>query len=149
MRYFDRFLRLVSMKPITSLYFLNHNSSCVISFAPIGSTYLLVVHVLLPLLHDALVRNVAHVFEDMQPHHPADGHARASVLLTVERLELVLELLPVNLVGQKIERVLMVELVLQGEEHRLLVRTGRFLVHDFAGFLPQRYNLLVKHASLF
>ena len=83
-----------------------------------------------------------------QAHHPAYRLGRAAVVGAIEALEGFLENIPVYLVGQKVQRVLLVKLGLQVEEQRLLGCAVGFRVHRFASFSVQRYDFLVNYTSI-
>ena len=90
---------------------------------------MLVVVVLGALPRDALVGEVAQVFQDEQAHHQAYWLARAAGVRAVEFREGLLERLPRDLAGECEERVAAVARVLHAEEEALLVAGGWLYVH--------------------
>jgi len=72
----------------------------------------LVIGVFLELLHDGFVGDVADMLQDDESRHAADGFAGCSHLFVEQFRELRLEKIPVDLVCEDVETVLVVELVL-------------------------------------
>src|SRR5690606_10353716 len=60
---------------------------------------ILVVVVLRPLFHDALIGNVADMLEHQQAHHQRDRFGRPAVIRAIKREKSVVKLYPVYLVG--------------------------------------------------
>ncbi|SHK88878.1 hypothetical protein SAMN05720469_12217 [Fibrobacter intestinalis] len=84
------------------------------------SAKILVIGVFLELLHDGLVRYVADVLQDDEPCHETDRLVRRTHLFVEQFGKLGLELVPVNLVRENVEGMLVVQLLLKGTEKACL-----------------------------
>ena len=84
------------------------------------SAKVLVIGVFLELLHDGLVRYVADVLQDDEPGHETDRLVRRTHFVVKQFRKLGLELVPVNLVRENVEGVLVVQLLLKGTEKACL-----------------------------
>ena len=81
---------------------------------------ILVIGVFLKLLHDGLVRYVADVLQDDESGHETDRLVRRTHFVVKQFRKLGLELVPVNLVRENVEGVLVVQLLLKGTEKACL-----------------------------
>lgn len=84
------------------------------------SAKILVIGVFLKLLHDGLVRYVADVLQDDEPSHETDRLVWRTHLFVEQFGKLGLELVPVNLVRENVEGMLVVQLLLKGTEKACL-----------------------------
>ncbi len=84
------------------------------------SAKVLVMGVFLELLHDRLVRYVADVLQDDEPGHETDRLVWRTHLFVEQFGKLGLELVPVNLVRENVEGMLVVQLLLKGTEKACL-----------------------------
>src|SRR5262249_3484555 len=90
-----------------------------------------------PLLDDRFVALVVGVFEVMQPDQQSRQRSGPSHLFRVEGAELLLEAVPVNLLGEPEQGMLRIELLIEACLKKVLLQDLGLTISRFHSFSPR------------